>query len=133
MQNSSDFTLVGETVRISHLADPSIGHGQFQIKNARGKAVKAALNSAWLEIGVKRQPLTEVSVYLLDEERPADADDFEIAATPNTTILISFPRVEIQPFFGEIIHVGIDLSINNIQFKALSPIVLERRIPKIPK
>ena len=130
MQEAMHYTVVGEPVKISYLADPTIGRGQFRIENTTGRVARAEVRSVWLEIGAQCQALIPTSVYLLDAQQEVAAEGFEVAATPITRILIGFPRVALQTQFGETVSVGIVMTIEGFEFQARSAIVLERRYPK---
>ena len=121
--------LIGETVTVSYVADPSVGHGQFRLENRGAVAVMAAVESAWLELGAHRQPLAGITVYDLDQERMVNPASFRIDAEATVTFLVGFPRVAHEPRFGESSAVGLRLSVNGTELQALSPIAFVRRFP----
>lgn len=121
--------LIGETVTVSYVADPSIGHGRFRLDNPGDVAVMVAVKSAWLELGGHRQPLTGVSIFDLGRDQMMNPESFKIDAAATVTILVGFPEVAHQPRFGESGAVGLQLSVNGAEVQALSAIKFERRIP----
>lgn len=124
-----DPRLIGETVTISYVADPSIGYGQFRLENRGAVAVTAAVESAWLELGGHRQPLAGVTVFDLDQDRMVDPESFEVDAEATVRFLVGFPRVAHEPRFGESSAVGLRLNVNGAELQALSLIEFVRRIP----
>lgn len=126
----SNFHLIGETVIVSYVADPSVGHGQFRLENRGAVAVVAAVESAWLEFGAHRQPLAEVTVFDLDQEQTVNPGGFKVEARATVTFMLGFPKVAYEPRFGESSAVGVRLSVNGAELQALSPIVFQRRIPR---
>ena len=46
----SDLQLIGETVTVSYVADPSVGHGQFRLKNDGEIAQVVTVESAWYRL-----------------------------------------------------------------------------------
>lgn len=122
--------LIGETVTVSYVADPSVGHGQFRLENRGVVAVMAAVESAWLELGAYRQPLASFTVFDLAQEQMVNPQSFTVDAGATMTFLLGFPRVAYEPRFGESTAVGIRLRANSVELQALSAIVFERRIPR---
>lgn len=130
IKHHSDFQLIGETVTVSYIADPSVGHGHFRLENHGTTAVMAAVKSVWLEIGIHRQPLSGFTVYNLDQEQMVNPERFKIDAGSTIRLLIGFPKITYEPGFGESTGVGVRLSVNGAELQALSSIVFERRIPR---
>ncbi len=126
----SDLRLVGETVEISYVTDPVIGHGQFRLENRGLNAVSAAVESAWLTLGARRQSLTEVSVYVTGEEQTVDSQNFEVKAQEALNFLLGFPAVAYNPAFGESVAVGLRLQADGVELEAFSPITFVRRLPR---
>ena len=122
--------LIGETVTVSYVADPSVGHGRFRLENHEAVAVTAAVESAWLELGGHRQPLAGITVFDLDQDRMVNPASFRIDAEATVTFMLGFPKVAYEPRFGESSAVGLRLSVNGAELQALSPIVFEPRIPR---
>jgi hypothetical protein len=121
--------LIGETVTVSYVADPSVGHGQFRLENQGTTAVTASVESAWLEIGVYQQPLSGVTVFDLDQDQMVNPDSFKVGAGGTMRFLVGFPVVAHEPRFGESTAVGLRLTVNGAELTALSPIKFVRRIP----
>jgi len=125
----SALQLVGETVTISYVADPSVGHGEFRLENSGDVAVTAAVESAWLELGARRQPLADVTVFDLDQDQMVNPKSFKVDAKTTLKFLVGFPRVTYEPRFGESSALGLRLNINGTELQALSPLKFVRRIP----
>lgn len=121
--------LIGETVTVNYVANPSVGHGQFRLENGRAVAVTAAVEVAWLEFGGSRKPLVGITVFDLEQERMVDPDGFKVGAETTMMFLIGFPKVDYAPRFGESTAVGLRLSVNGTEIQALSSIKFVRRIP----
>ena len=130
MKYQSEPRLIGETVTVSYVADPSIGHGQFLLENYEAYAVTASVESAWLELGTQRHPLTGISVYDLDREQAVNPKSFNVGAGVTMKFLVGFPKLAYDPRFGEFTAVNLRLNVNDAELQALSPIVFERRIPR---
>ena len=128
-QHGSDFQLIGETVTVSYIVDPSVGHGQFRLENYGTAAVMAAIESAWLELGAHRQPLSGITVYNLDHEQMVNPESFKVDAGATMRFLVGFPEVVYEPRFGESTGVGLRLSADGVDLQALSPVVFVRRHP----
>lgn len=126
----SALQLFGETVTISYVADPSVGHGEFRLENNGDVTVTAAVESAWLELGAHRQSLADVTVFDLELDLMVNPRDFKIAPKATLKFLVGFPRVTYEPRFGEASALGLRLSVNGSQLQALSPFKFVRRIPK---
>jgi hypothetical protein len=126
----SELQLIGETVTISYVADPSMGHGQFRLENHGDTAVIATVESAWLELGGRRLPLDSISMFDLDKDRMASPDSFEVGAKATMKFLIGFPAISHEPPFGESSAVGLRMRVNGNELQALSPIKFVRRIPR---
>lgn len=124
-----DLQLIGETVTVSYVTDPSVGRGQFRIENHGTAAVTAVVESAWLELGGYRQPLVGITVFDLDHERMVNPESFKVDAETTMMFLVGFPVVAHEPRFGESVAVGLRLSVNGTELQALSTIELVRRIP----
>jgi hypothetical protein len=125
-----DLQLTGETVHLSYVADPSLGHGQFRLDNRGANPVSASVQSAWLEFGERRQPLAGVTVYDLEQERMVDPQNFKAEAKAIMSFLVGFPAVAHEPEFGESTSVGLRLRVNGADLEALSPVMFMRRVPK---
>lgn len=121
--------LIGETVLVNYIADPSIGHGQFRLENHGAEVMVAIVKSAWLEIGGQDQPIADVTIFDLNQDQMIDPENFKIGAGKTVTFLIGFPRVSHEPCFGESSAVGLRLRVNGIELQAFSPIKFLRRIP----
>jgi hypothetical protein len=124
-----DSQLIGETVTISYITDPSVGHGRFRLENYGDTSVIATVKLAWLEFGEHQQVLAGVTLFDIDQERMVNPESFTISAKSAETFLVGFPKVAHEPRFGEIAAVGLRLNANGINLQALSPIKFERRIP----
>lgn len=125
----SGLQLTGETVTVSYVADPSMGHGQFRLENQGAVAVTAAVESASLEFGGHQQPLSGITVFDLDQDQMVDPDSFKVDAGKTMRFLVGFPVVAHEPRFGESIAVGLRLTVNGAELTALSPIKFVRRFP----
>lgn len=121
--------LIGETVTVSYVANPSIGHGQFRLENHGTTRVMATVKSVFLELGEHRQPLAEITVFDLNQDRMVSPEGFEVNASEKLTLMIGFPKVDHEPAFGESIAVELQLNVNSDEIQAKSPIKFERRIP----
>lgn len=128
--SNSGVQLIGESVTVSYVADPSLGHGQFRLENHGNTAVMAAVKSAWLELGARIQPVVDVTLYDLAQEQMINPDGFKIEAGATKRFLIGFPKFIYEPNFGEKTNVGLRLTINGDELQAFSSIVFERRIPR---
>ena len=126
----SGILLIGETVTVSYVSDPSVGRGRFRLENLGTVTVVAALKSAWLELEGHRQPLADVTVFDLEQDQVMNSDRFKVDAEATVTFLVGFPKVAHTPRFGESIAVGLQLGINGAELQALSPIKFVRRIPR---
>ncbi len=122
--------LTGETVIVSYVSDPSLGYGRFRLENKGSRQLTAAVESAWLELGERQQPLGSLTVFDVDHDRNLDPNGFDLAPGASLTFLLSFPTVPYQPPFGESTAVGLRLSADHTELQALSPIRFERRIPR---
>ena len=122
--------LGGETVTVSYIADPSVGHGQFRLENYGTAAVMASVTSAWLELGTHRQPLPAITVYNLDHEQTLDPESFRVDAGATMRFLIGFPEFAYEPHFGESTAVGLRLKVHGAEIQALSPVKFVRRHPR---
>lgn len=127
--NQPGFNLSGETVTISYVTDPSVGHGRFLLENDEAIAATATVKSTWLELGEHRWVFSEVTVFDSDQERMVNPENFTIPAKSTLTFLVGFPKVVHEPRFGESAAVGLKLNVNGVELQALSPIKFERRIP----
>jgi hypothetical protein len=121
--------LIGETVTVSYVADPSVGHGQFRLENDATVAVTAAVESAWLEFGGQEQLLTCITVFDLNQEQMVTPESFKVDAEATLLFLVGFPKFAHEPRFDEASAVGLRLSVNGAELKALSPIKFVRRFP----
>jgi hypothetical protein len=122
--------LIGETVTINYVADPSMGHGRFRLENHEAVAVTAAVESAWLELGGHRQPLAGITVFDLGQDQMVDPTHLKVDANATLTFLVGFPTVAYEPRFGESCNVGLRISVNGAEQQALSPVSFVRRIPR---
>ena len=127
--NRSNAELTGETVTVSYLADPVVGHGLFLLENHGAAAITVSVQSAWLEIGGHQQPLAGISVFDLDKEESVNHEEFRVSAGASFRFMLGFPKVAFAPRFGEAVVVGLRVNANGNQLQALSPIRFERRIP----
>jgi hypothetical protein len=125
----SDVQLIGETVTVSYVADPSIGRGQFRLENAQTAPITASVVSAWLELGDNQRPLTGISVFDLDHDQALDPDHFEVGAESTLRFLMGFPVVAYEPRFGEATAVGLRLNVDGTELTARSLIEFIRRLP----
>jgi hypothetical protein len=121
--------LIGETVIISYLANPSVGHGQFRLENPGDVVMTVTVEEAWLEFGGRRQVLSSITLFDLDQEQPLNPTGFTVDKKATVTFLLGFPSVTYEPRFGEPSAVGLRLGINGIHLHALSPLKFVRRIP----
>lgn len=121
--------LMGETVTVSYVADPSISYGQFRLTNPGPLAFNATVKSAWLELAEQHQPLTEVSVFDTDQDTEISSKGFEVKAESTLNFLIGFPKIKYELHSRDVVAVHLQLSVNGIELQALSQIKFERRIP----
>lgn len=129
--DSSRFHLIGEIVTISYVADPWVSRGQFRLENHGTTPISATVEAVWLK-SEEPQPLTEISIFNLDQEQTIDPESFTVPAGAAMTFLVGFPRIAYEPHFGETVAVGLRLSVDGIEQQALSPIEFVRRIPRNP-
>src|SRR4051812_46008350 len=103
MANSgqSDFQLIGETVEVSYVADPTIGHGEFRLENHGQNQAHALVVSVWLHLGDRREELDSFTAYDLDQEQAIDPQNITIAANATLRFLVGFPAIVYEPAFGE--------------------------------
>lgn len=125
-------SLAGETVEISYVSDPKIGHGSFRLSNARDTAVSAGVVAAWLELGSQRKPLDQFTVFDLAKEHMVDPKHFEVGAKASLGFLLGFPTMAYEPGFGESAAVGVTLSAGGAEVTARSPLRFVRRMPRTP-
>lgn len=125
----SDIQLIGETVTVNYVANPSAGHGQFRLENRGTFAVTAAVELAWLEFGGRRKSLVGITVFDLEQERMVNPNTFKVGAEVTMMFLVGFPKIDYEPRFGESTTVGLRLRVNGTEIQALSPIKFVRRIP----
>lgn len=125
----SDLQLIGETVTVSYVADPSVGHGQFRLENRGAVAVTVAVELAWLELGGHRHTLASITVFDLDQDRMVNLEGFKVDTKATLSFLLGFPKVAHEPRFGESSAVGLRLRVNGAELQALSPIKFVRRFP----
>lgn len=121
--------LVGEMVTVSYVANPAIGHGRFRLENHGSKPLTAEVETVWLELGEKQQPLVDITVFNLRLDEMVNPAAFMIDAGSTETFLVGFPRIAYEPRFGIAMAVGLQLSINGIKLVAHSPVNFERRYP----
>lgn len=126
---SGGVQLVGEPVTVSGVGDLAAGHGRFRLENPGPAAVRAAVVSAWLDVGGRRRPLMPATVFDVDRDRAFDPDGFEVEAG-TTTFLLGFPRVPDEAGPAEETSIGLRLAADGSTVEARSPIVFERRIPR---
>lgn len=126
---SRDVQLVGEPVTVSGIGDLAAGRGRFRLENPGPDPVRAAVVSAWLDVGDRRRPLEPATVFDVDRDLAFDPTGFEIE-TGTMTFLLGFPRVPDEAGPGETTSVGVRLDVNGSTVEARSPIVFERRIPR---
>jgi hypothetical protein len=127
MKKSSNVRLSGETVTISYIADPAVGHGQFLIDNQSNKSINAKVEEIWLDLGNSQQPLQPVTIYDMSQEKALNPKDFSILPKAVLNFLVGFPQVMHEPHFGETCSVFLKLVINGTELTARSPIRFERR------
>jgi hypothetical protein len=126
---SGGVRLVGETVTVSGVGDLAAGHGRFRLENPGPAAVRAAVDSAWLDVGGRARPLEVATVFDADRDEALDPTGFEV--TPGTlTFLLGFPRVADASGPGETTCVRLRLNVDGAPLDAASAIVFERRIPR---
>jgi hypothetical protein len=121
--------LVGETVTLSYVADPSVSYGRFRLVNQTVTAVTAAVQSAWLQLAEGHQTLAEVTIFDVDEGWSVDAAAFPVDAAATKTFLLGFPRIHYEPRCGESVAVGLQLRVDHSEVQALAPIKFVRRDP----
>lgn len=124
--------LIGETVNVSYVANPSVGHGEFRLHNSGANAVTAAVHSVWLELGGRHKPIADVTVFDLDHDQTLNPTGFTVEAGVTMRFLAGFPVVAHEPRFGEKTAVGLQLKVNGAVLQAVSPVVFVRRIPLGP-
>jgi hypothetical protein len=125
-------SLTGETVNISYVGDPAVGHGEFRLNNAGDTPIFAAVAAAWLELGNQRRPLQQVTIFDLAQEHMVDPQRFEVGPKASLSFLLGFPSVSYAPPFGESAAVGLKLTANGTDVSAVSPLKFVRRIPRTP-
>src|SRR5712691_4238223 len=123
-------SLIGSTVVVNYVADPSFGHGQFRLENRGVVAVTAAVAAGWLELGDRQEPLARVTVFDLDQDRMVDPSSFSVEAGATMSFLLGFPERVYEPRFGESVAVGLRLGANGVELQARSRIEYVRRIRK---
>lgn len=124
-----ELLFIGETVTLSYVADPVVGHGQFRLENHGTDAVMATIKSAWLERGGQQQPIDSVTLFDLNQDQMINPENFKVAADATFPFLVGFPQVAYEPRPGESCAVILQVSINDIVLEASSPIKFVRRIP----
>jgi len=122
-------TLAGETVSISCLADPTVGHGLFRLENPGPEPLLASVESARFDSGSERRPLPELHLYDLDRGRPLDSGTLALAARSSVRFLVGFPSFSYAPPAGEDAAVRLVLRAGGRRLEARSPIELEQRKP----
>ena len=129
MSNLPEFELVGEKVVISFVSDPSIGRGHFHLKNRTSLSETATIESSWLELNGDVRLLPEISVF--DRKLAREVDPKQIDVGPESTVefYVGFPRITLEPRFGDSGSVGIRLRIGGVQLEAISNLQFVRRIP----
>ena len=125
----SGVELAGEQVTVSGVADLMAGHGRFRIENPGPDPVPAAVESAWLDVGGRTQPLAPASVFDTERDAAHDPGGFEVPPG-GMTFFLGFPQVRNQAGAGEETSVGLRLAVGGETLEARSPIVFERRIPR---
>ena len=125
-------SLTGETVDISYVSDPQIGHGEFRLNNPGDSQVVAAIASAWLELGDQRKPLPRFTVFDLAQEHMVDPQHVQVGPKTTLGFLLGFPSMSYEPRFGESAAVGVKLTANGTEVTATSPLKFVRRIPRTP-
>lgn len=126
---SDGVQLAGEPVTVSGLGDLAAGHGRFRLENPGPGPARAAVVSAWLDVGDRTRPLEPATVFDVDRDVAFDPAGFEIE--PGTmTFLLGFPQVSNEAGPGEETSVGVRLAVDGSTVEARSPIVFERRIPQ---
>ena len=128
----SSLQLIGETVTISYVANPSIGYGQFRLENHGTTRVMASVQSVWLELGEHQHLLSAIKVFDLNQDQMVSPEGFEVDGSEKLTFMVGFPKVDHNPTFGESIAVELQLNVNGDKIQAKSPIKFERRIPLHP-
>ena len=126
---SGELRLIGEPVTVSGVGDLAAGHGQFRLENAGPAPARAAVVSAWLEVGDRSRPLEPATVFDIDRDLAFDPAGFEVEAG-TMAFLLGFPQVPDEAGPGEETRVGLRLDVNGSTVEARSPIVFERRIPR---
>ncbi len=121
--------LVGETVVLSFLSDPIIGHGQFRWTNEGQALLRGSIEGAWLAINGERQPMHDLSIFDPASDQAIDAAQLELAGGETMTFWVEFPGVAYTPNFGDSLQVGVTMKIGDQEFEAVSPIQWVRRIP----
>ena len=127
--NHNDLQLIGETVTVSYVANPSMSHGQFRLENHGAGNVTAAVESVWLELGEDRQPLPVFTLFDLDQDKIRNPESLTIDAGETIRFLIGFPVIVHEPRFGESTTVGLRIKVNGTVLETQSPIRFVRRIP----
>jgi hypothetical protein len=125
-------SLTGETVNISYVSDPAIGHGEFRLNNAGDTPIVAAVSAAWLELGDQHKPLAQFTVFDLAQEHMVDPHHVEVGPKTSLGFLLGFPSMSYEPRFGESAAVGVKLTANGTEVTAMSPLKFIRRIPRTP-
>ena len=126
----ADVLLVGKTVTVSYVADPFFSRGEFRLENHSPVTVKAAVESAWLDVGEERQSLSVTTVFDHAKGEALDLKGFEVEATSTLSFALGFPIVYFDPPLGVSVSVGLRLILNGLELEAQSPIRFIRRIPR---
>ncbi len=121
--------LTGEAVTVSGVADPAVSYGQFRLENHGQASEIASLGAVWLEVGERRQPLAQVTLFDVSHDQELEPGHFEIE--PGTTInfLVGFPKVAYEARAGEF-TVCLELHVGGADLEARSPVTFVQRIPR---
>lgn len=121
--------LVGETIVVTYVADPVVSRGQFRLENHGTSAAFVAVESAWVRMGGRQQPLPQVFLFDVDADQQLDPSRLRVAPGQQVTFLLGFAGVPYLPPADDVV-VGLRLSGPPASIEAESPVQFVRRIPR---
>jgi hypothetical protein len=123
--------LSGEPVTVSTPDMPALGRGEFVLANDGDETVAARVSEAWLELGDERRTLTGLSLFDLDAGQAIEGDSFEVGAGASLRFALGFPRVTFSGPSLSGVAVGLHVEADGGELEARSPVLLERRMPRL--
>ena len=127
--NHTDFILEGLAVTVSFVSDPAISHGKFRFVNNSENHVRVIIKSLKLTIGDTQETISGFHIFNLSKEETIDVNSVEIEPKDSLLFTISFIKRLYNFRFGEKIDIRIEIDANGDTMEALSPVIMERRIP----